>query len=123
MGNHDMYYDAKIDEHSDDTYEANFGPNNFSFNYGKVHFIVLDNVLYPDPRDGKGYWGGFREDQLKFVENNLKFVPKDHLIVLAFHIPLVDNNTEWFKVEDRERLFDLLKDYPNTLSMSAHTHI
>lgn len=123
MGNHDMDYDAKIDEHSDDTYEANFGPNNFSFNYGKVHFIVLDNVLYPDPRDGKSYWGGFREDQLKFVENNLKFVPKDHLIVLAFHIPLVDNNSEWFKVEDRERLFDLLKEYPNTLSMSAHTHI
>src|SRR5690606_746109 len=91
MGNHDMNYDAKIDEHPDETYEKPFGPNNFSFNYGKVHFIILDNILYPDPRDGKGYWAGFRSDQLKFVENNLKHVPKDHLIVLAFHIPLEDN--------------------------------
>lgn len=123
MGNHDMDYDATIDEYSDESYEASFGPNNYSFNYGKVHFIVLDNILYPDPRDGKSYWGGLREDQLKFVENDLKYVPKDHLIVLSFHIPLVDNNTEWFRVEDRERLFDLLKDYPNTLSLSAHTHI
>lgn len=123
MGNHDMNYDATKDEFSDETYEANFGPNNYSFNYGKVHFIVLDNILYPDPRDGKSYWGGFREDQLKFVENDLKFVPKDHLVVLAFHIPLVDNNSEWFRVEDRKRLFELLKEYPNTLSLSAHTHM
>lgn len=123
MGNHDMNYDAKIDEHSDETYEANFGPNNFSFNYGKVHFIILDNILYPDPRDGKSYWGGLREDQLKFIENDLKHVPKDHLVVLSFHIPLEDNNSEWFRVADRERLFDLLKDFPNTLSLSAHTHI
>lgn len=123
MGNHDMNYDAKSDEFSDETYESNFGPNNFSFNYGKVHFIVLDNILYPDPRDGKSYWGGFREDQLKFVENDLKFVPKNHLVVLAFHIPLEDNNNEWFRTSDREKLFDLLKNYPNTLSLSAHTHI
>lgn len=123
MGNHDMNYDAKTDELSDETYESNFGPNNFSFNYGKVHFIILDNILYPDPRDGKSYWGGLREDQLKFVENDLKFVPKDHLVVLSFHIPLEDNNNEWFRATDRERLFELLKEFPNTLSFSAHTHI
>ncbi|UYW01005.1 calcineurin-like phosphoesterase family protein [Flavobacterium agricola] len=123
IGNHDMDYDATIDEHSDETYEANFGPANYSFNYGKVHFIVLDDILYPDPRDGKGYWAGFREDQFQFIENDLKFVPKDNLVVLAFHIPLMDNDSEWFRVEDRNRLFELLKDFPNTVSLSAHTHI
>lgn len=30
---------------------------------------------------------------------------------------------ETFRHTDRNRLFDLLKDYPNTLSLSAHTHI
>ncbi|ALJ04346.1 metallophosphoesterase [Pseudalgibacter alginicilyticus] len=123
MGNHDMNYDAKTDNISDETYEAHFGPANYAFNFGKVHFIVLDNILYPDPRDSKGYWGGFREDQLKFVANDLKFVPKDHLIVLAFHIPLSEPNGDSFKDESREQLFNLLKDYPNTLSLSAHTHI
>ena len=123
MGNHDMNFDAKTDTISDETYEAHFGPANYAFNFGKVHFIILDNILYPDPRDGKGYWGGFREDQLNFVANDLKFVPKDHLIVLAFHIPLSEPNGDAFKDEDREKLFSLLKDYPNTLSLSAHTHI
>lgn len=122
MGNHDMNYDATTDSLADETFEANFGPANYSFNYGNAHFIVLDNILYPDPRDGKGYWGGFRKDQLDFVENDLKHVPHDKLIILAFHIPLLNYGGEAFRVDDRQRLFDLLKDYPNTLSLSAHTH-
>ena len=122
MGNHDMNFDVTVDSLSDETYEANFGPNNFAFNYGNAHFIILDNILYPNPRTGKGYLGGFRKDQLDFVENNLKFVPKDKLIVLAFHIPLKHKNSNVFRNEDRQRLFDLLKDYPNTVSLSAHTH-
>ncbi len=122
MGNHDMNYEATADHLSDETFEANFGPANYAFNYGNAHFIILDDILYPDPRDGKGYWGGFRPDQLDFVENNLKFVPKDKLIVLAFHIPLFEEGDS-FRDEDRQRLFDHLKEYPNVFSMSAHTHL
>lgn len=122
MGNHDMNYDVKADSLADETYEKNFGPNNYSFNYGNAHFIILDNILYPNPRTGKGYLGGFRDDQLEFVANDLKYVPKDKLIVLSFHIPLVSKNSDIFKNESRQRLFDLLAEYPNTLSLSAHTH-
>ncbi|MGE7773670.1 calcineurin-like phosphoesterase C-terminal domain-containing protein [Chitinophaga sp. NPDC101104] len=123
IGNHDMNYDAKEDTESDETFEANFGPANYAFNYGNAHFIVLDDIIYPDPRDGKGYWGGLREDQLQFIENDLKTVPKNKLIVLSFHIPLLNENDIAFRTEDRNRLFQLLKDYPNTLSLSAHTHL
>ncbi|RNL95167.1 metallophosphoesterase [Sinomicrobium pectinilyticum] len=124
MGNHDMNFDAEEDKLSDETYEAHFGPNNYAFNYGKVHFVILDDIIYPDPRDDKGYWGGFRKDQLQFVENDLRLVPRDHLIVLAFHIPLSEpGEGDAFIDEDRQKLFDLLKDFPNTLSLSAHTHI
>lgn len=119
MGNHDMNYDVKEDSLSDESFERHFGPANYAFNYGKMHFIVLDDILYPDPRDGKGYWGGLRQRQLNFVKNDLKFVPKDHLVVLAFHIPMSNS----FREADRQQLFDLLKDFPNTLSLSAHTHM
>ncbi len=124
IGNHDENYDVDNDTLSDETFERNFGPANYAFNHGKVHFIILDDILYPDPRDGKGYWGGFRKDQLQFVENDLKFVPKDHLVVLAFHIPISEpEGGDPFRDEDREKLFGLIKDYANTLSMSAHTHL
>ncbi len=124
LGNHDINFDVEEDKYSDETYEAHFGPANYAFNYGKVHFIVLDDVLYPDPRDGKGYQGGFRSDQLQFIKNDLKHVPEDHLVVLAMHIPLSEpEGRDTFRDEDREELFELLKNHPNTLSLSAHTHI
>lgn len=123
IGNHDMNLDVETDSLSDETFESYFGPASYSFNYGQVHFIVLDDIRYPNPRTGKGYLGGLTDVQLKFIENDLKFVPKDHLVVLAIHIPLEHNNGDRFRSEDRDRLFDLLQDYPNTLSLSAHTHI
>lgn len=122
MGNHDMNYDAQTDSLSDESFEATFGPNNYAFNYGDAHFIVLDDILYPHPTKQKGYQGGFRKEQLDFVENNLKFVPKDKLIVLAFHIPLLMENQDVFRREDRQRLFNILASFPHTLSLSAHTH-
>lgn len=124
MGNHDTNADVKTDTLSDETFERHFGPANYAFNHGMVHFIILDDILYPDPRGSKGYWGGFRSDQLTFIENDLKFVPKDRLIVLAMHIPFrEDEKYDSFRDEDRVKVFELLKDFPHTLSLSAHTHL
>lgn len=122
MGNHDMNYDASSDILSDETFKKNFGSANYAFNYGNAHFIILDNILYPDPRDGRGYWGGYRLDQLQFLENNLKNVPKDKLIILSQHIPMKDNSGNSYRLEDRQRVFDMLQEFGNVLIMSAHTH-
>lgn len=122
IGNHDLNHDALQDSLSDEGFERVFGPANYSFNVGNAHFLVLDNIIFPHPKTGKGYQGGFRQDQLDFIANDLKFVPKDKLIVLAFHIPLSPDNGASFRLEDRQRLFDILQEFPNTLSLSAHTH-
>ena len=122
MGNHDMNYEALADSLSDESFEAAFGPANYSFNYGNAHFIVLDDILYPDPRDNKGYWAGFRQDQLDFIENDLALVDTGKLVVLAFHIPLKNSEAN-YRYKDRQQLFDLLSPYPHTLSLSAHTHL
>ncbi|AIM36069.1 hypothetical protein KO02_04710 [Sphingobacterium sp. ML3W] len=122
IGNHDLNYDTKEDRYSDEAFEASFGPATYSFNYGNAHFLIIDNIIYPNPDTGKGYKGGLRQDQLDFIANDLKFVPKDKLIVLAFHIPLEHDNPAVFRTADRDRLFDILSEYPHTLSLSAHTH-
>ena len=123
IGNHDLNFDVVADSLSDETFEKNFGPATYSFSHGMVHFIILDDILYPDPRDDKGYWGGFTYDQMSFIKNDLSFISKDHLIILAFHIPISENlGGDPFRDEDRLKLFELLKDYPYTLSLSAHTH-
>jgi hypothetical protein len=52
---------------------------------------------------------------LVFVENDLRHVPREQLVVLMMHIPLT-------ATRDRARLFELLQDRPHTLSLSAHWH-
>ena len=120
MGNHDINYEALTDSLSDESFEAHFGPANYSFNYGRVHYLILDDILYPDPRDGDGYWGGFTKSQMKYIENDLRLVDKNMLVVLSFHIPLQGGS---YRPEDRQKLFDLLKDFKNALILSAHTHL
>ncbi|MGY6522029.1 MAG: calcineurin-like phosphoesterase C-terminal domain-containing protein [Mongoliitalea sp.] len=122
MGNHDMNFDAPSDEFSDESFTAAFGPATYAFNHGNAHIVVIENILYPDPRDGQGYWGGLRPDQLAFVENNLKLVPTDKLVIMLMHIPLFEENGDSFRDADREKLLELLSPFANTLSMSAHTH-
>ncbi|SHO60957.1 calcineurin-like phosphoesterase C-terminal domain-containing protein [Algoriphagus zhangzhouensis] len=123
FGNHDMNSDGGQDQLSDETFERTYGPPNYSFNLAEVHFIMLDDVIFPDPRGEGSYYGGLRPDILEFIKNDLQFVPKDKLVVLGFHIPLAQfEEPDPFRVEDRLALFDLLKDYPHTLSISGHTH-
>ncbi len=122
LGNHDVNYMAPTDEWADETFNRVFGPATYAFEYGEVHFIVVDDVIHEDKAGSKQYVGGLRPDQLTFVENYLGHVPKDHLVVLAMHIPL-ENHGKYFRKSDQKALFDLLKDFPNTLSISAHTHV
>ena len=121
MGNHDMNYNAPADSLADESFEARFGPANYAFNYGNAHFIILDDILYPDPRGKSRYRGGFRPGQLAFIANDLRHVNRDMLVVVSFHIPLF--RTDEFLLESRQQLFDMLKDFPNVLVKSAHTHL
>ncbi len=111
LGNHDIDFASPNDEHSDETFEAVFGPPYYAFAYGKAHFLVLDDVEWTGDR----YYGLLGEEQLTFVENYLKHVPADSLIVPLMHIPLID-------VEDRARLFELIQPFENTFSLAAHWH-
>jgi len=111
QGNHDTNQDVPDDTLSSETYRRLYGPEYYAFNCGKVHFIILDDVCW----DGDGYHGEIGEKQLGFIRNDLAFVPKDRLIVLLMHIPLLD-------VRDRADLFALLETYPHTFSASAHWH-
>lgn len=120
-GNHDMDYDAYNDEDSLDTYKSYCGPAYYSFNYGKVHFVVLDSVYY----DGKKlYHGELGDRQLEWLKNDLSFVPDDNLIVLNMHLPIVSFKEKYSPremIKDRDKLFELLDGRP-VLALAGHTH-
>jgi hypothetical protein len=121
MGNHDMNSDAKTDSLTDETFESNFGPATYAYNYGKAHFLVLNDNLYPDP-GFKGFRGGLTNSEFSFIDNDLKLVDTSQLLVVIFHVPLQNENPASYRKEDRDRLFSMLQKYPHVFVMSAHTH-
>lgn len=124
LGNHDLNFDATKGEHSDESFENAYGPATFAFNQGNVHFIVLNNVIYPNTYTDWRFTGGIREEQFQFIENTLRHVPMEHLIVIIAHIPLFDEVLfgDTFVNDHRKRLFDILASRPYTFSLSGHTH-
>jgi hypothetical protein len=117
IGNHDINFDAVNDADSDETFTRIYGPNYYSFDYGPVHFLVLDDVMWggAKPAGTGSYTGGFGEKQIRFIRNDLKYVDPGRLVVLMMHIPIVG-------AADREEVFRLIEDRPYTLSISGHTH-
>lgn len=133
-GNHDLDFDAEDDAHSFDTFRAEWGPEYYSFDIGKVHFVVLDNVRYPcngvDDHDfcslseKPTYNGVVTDRQLLWLENDLANVPEDRLIVLNTHIPLVtftDADAQKHQTDNLSDLVAIIGDRP-ALGLSGHTH-
>lgn len=115
VGNHDLNFDSPDNALSTETFKRVFGPTNYAFNYGPVHFIVLNNVEWQGKEKGI-YKGDFSPESLSFVKNDLAHVDREKLVVIAMHIPLDD-------VKNREELFRLIEDRPHAFSLSAHTHV
>ncbi len=123
-GNHDMNYEAVNDKDSLDTFKSYVGATYYSFNYGMVHFVVLDTMEYPSAVTNGSYTGKIDEIQMQWLANDLAFVPMDHLIVLNMHIPLVSDinrNSLKHQVENRQELYSLLKGR-KAISLAGHTH-
>jgi hypothetical protein len=119
IGNHDCNHDTDDDPLSDETFERIYGPHAYAFQYGPAHFIAMDTVIWGVKRGEKerGYRGGIDKEQLVFIGNYLKAVPKNELVVLMMHIPIGQAPPS-----EREPLFALLADRPRTVSLSGHTH-
>lgn len=129
LGNHDLNFDTPDNHHANDTFMRIYGPTYYAFEYGPVHFIVLNNVDWmgqdPErPRGTQNYRGHFGERQLAFVKEELRHVPKEKLTVLIMHIPLAgpEGRSRRLITGNSAALHALLQDRPHTVSVSAHRH-
>ncbi len=129
LGNHDLNFDSRTNQFANETFRRVYGPTYYAFDWGPVHFLVLNNVEWTgaDPNDpnSKGSYRGFLgERQLEFIRNDLAQVPEERLVVLLMHIPLHPGGDPGPSIctVDREDLFRILERRRHTLSFSAHLH-
>lgn len=138
QGNHDFDFDAPTDADSSDSWRRLFGPHYYAFEIGQATFVVLDNVVFPcgaleaatpgrqtcATPDRPGYNGRVEATQMAWLRNLLAEVPRDRLIVLAHHIPLVsfvDSGSPIHQTDNLPEIHALLAGRP-ALSLSGHTH-
>jgi hypothetical protein len=104
LGNHDL---NSVSPFGSFSFQRVFGPPYYSFDYGDVHFIVLDFAQSPE--------------EVEFLTNDLALVPKDHLVVLTMHVPFV-YMPKWYRPR-LQVISDVLKERPHTFSISGHWHL
>lgn len=121
-GNHDLDPAPAPGEGAMTGFEAVYGPATYAFHYGPVLFVALNDVRHLDRRR---YVGGLTEEQFAFIENVLRTVPREQMVVLMMHIPWFypsPAQAQTFREADRRRLFALFKDRPHNFWLSGHTH-
>lgn len=128
IGNHDMDYNRRSDELSATTYSKAFGPTHFSFNVGNVHYVVLKDVFYYG--DSYRYMGYVNENQLQWLEKDLKSVREGSTVIVSLHIPTIYGESEKSgsygttlsnSVMNREALYKLLAPF-TTHILAGHSH-
>lgn len=129
MGNHDMKYYGRSNETASAVFEKHFGPAYYSFNKGKIHYVVLNDVFYI----GRDYFyiGYLPEQQLAWLVKDLSYVPEGSTVVVTFHIPSALDESDIRKFEyanisssmtNKKALYEILKPYSAHL-ISGHLHL
>ena len=131
IGNHDhsMYYMGDYDTVKE--YKELIGPTYYSFNIGKVHYVVLDDVECTNStpsKDEKGnacyertYDGHIVSDELAWLRKDLASVPNGTPLVVTMHIPLYSNDGK-YRLKDASAFENVLRAYPEVHLYTAHTH-
>lgn len=129
IGNHDHDLTATTDAEGARCFEENFGPSYYSYNIGKLHFVVLDNIIMTVV-DGKlkknEYTYGLTDKQWTWLANDLKFVDKSTTLMVASHSPMFKlDNEDWSMQQVSTHGGDyatLLLQYDKVHAWAGHTH-
>ncbi|MBQ7855884.1 MAG: calcineurin-like phosphoesterase C-terminal domain-containing protein [Alistipes sp.] len=131
MGNHDHLNekDHKVATtywKSIENFNKYFGPQNYSFDRGDVHFVVIDNIMHGEKAENGGtqeYASGLYDWGWEWLLQDLSFVPKNKMVVLCCHIPFRDggggNHHDKYY---RQAILEKLSEYKEAHLLIGHTH-
>ncbi len=128
MGNHDNDYYGTSDFTAEIKYRDQIAPTYYSFNIGKVHYVVMDNIDCSD-YDGttsRNYKKMITKEQLDWLRKDLLYVNKSTPVVVAMHAQVFYPTQTGFKYDhdviNTEQLFDALDGY-KVHFVTGHTHM
>lgn len=127
MGNHDNDFQTRSDYDAAVKYVDQICPTYYSFNIGKVHYVVMDDIDCSS-YDGsifRNYVESLSAEQLDWLAKDLSYVAKTTPVVVAMHAQVFYPTTSGFKIDhdpvNTLRLFDILDGY-TVRFVTGHTH-
>ena len=119
LGNHDNDYTAKTDVEGRRKFEDKLGPTYYSYNIGKLHFVVLDNLIMKlnSSDQLKEYDQGLTDEIWQWLQNDLQYVDRSTTLMVAAHSAM-------FKlISGGNRGAAHKNDYGNLFAKFAKAHI
>lgn len=127
MGNHDNDFQTRSDYDAAVKYVDQICPTYYSFNIGKVHYVVMDDIDCSsyDGTESRNYVKSLSAEQLDWLAKDLSHVAKTTPVVVAMHVQVFYPTTSGFKIDHDQvntlRLFDILDGY-TVRFVTGHTH-
>lgn len=127
MGNHDNDFQTRSDYDAAVKYVDQICPTYYSFNIGKVHYVVMDDIDCSsyDGSTSCNYVKSLSAEQLDWLAKDLSHVDKTTPVVVAMHAQVFYPTTSGFKIDhdpvNTLRLFDILDGY-TVRFVTGHTH-
>ena len=140
IGNHDHDPSIPAGENTDTEASAAWrnivSPNYYSFNLGKVHYVVLDDILYlniaydgEDYSEGvagsRNYRGVITAEQIAWLRKDLALVDYSTPVVVCLHIPAWNINSNFnytTRLDNTYTLCSILSNYEQAHIVSGHNH-
>lgn len=133
IGNHDNDPYFSSDWLSENPYRNILGPTYYSFNIGKIHYIILDDTEWINTGAASGSIGGrnyrakITENQMSWLEKDLATVESSTPIVLATHIqlhnaPPANGSIPGYRLDNGAELVNALSRFHEVHVLTGHTH-
>ena len=140
IGNHDHDPSVPAGENTDFESAAPWReivcPTYYSFNLGKVHYVVLDDIKYLNiPYEGetysdgvagsRNYRGVISTDQIQWLRKDLALVDYNTPVIVCLHIPAWKINSSFTysaRLDNTGTLCSILNKYKQAHIVSGHTH-
>lgn len=134
IGNHDNDPYVANDWLSENPFRNALGPTYYSFNLGKIHYIVLDDTEYLNKGATSGiigdreYNGKITDQQMNWLAKDLETVSSNTPIIVATHIQIHNAPSEKgtlpsFRISDGDKLINLFNRFNEVHILTGHTHV
>lgn len=129
IGNHDYDYKATNDRDAESRFMDYIAPTYYSFNLGKVHYVVLDDIDCSnyDGTTSRDYEKRVSAGQLSWLAKDLSHIDKSVPLVVVMHAQVFyPSQTDGFKVDhdvlNTTQLLNVLDGY-KVHFITGHTHM